>query len=91
MAYATSLTNIRRAMQTTFRAVCWPTALKAGGGRTVEWLPRPGVPQLSPDGPETPEVPDGPEVPEAPDAEERAGIADMHELDGEDLGLSPWA
>lgn len=94
VAYATSQTNIRRAMQATFRAVCLPTALKAGGGRTVEWLPRPGVPQLSPDAPETPEVPDAPEVPEAleaPDAEERAGIADMHELDGEDLGLSPWA
>ena len=77
IAYAEDQASIRRAMRATFCAVCLPSAVRAGGGTSEEWLLHNVLPLPSPE-----------EV-EFDDAHE--DMVDMYELDGEDIRVTSWA
>ncbi len=77
VAYALDQAAIRRSMRRTFRAVCLPVARSVGGGSGEEWAVVDDI-ELTPM--------DLPEV-----DEEYRDIAQMYELDGEDLERPQWA
>ncbi len=77
VAYALDQAAIRRRMRGTFRAVCLDAAQKAGTALGAEWTPVEGT-DIARDA--LPEV-----------SEDLRDIAQMYELDGEDMERPQWA
>ncbi len=77
VAYTLDQAAVRRRMHATFRAVCSDAAQKAGAQLGAEWDPLQGT-EVPPDS--LPEV-----------SEDFRDIAQMYELDGEDMERPQWA